>query len=130
LRRRLWPDEGRDPAASAAIDPGKPCILIRCTHCPPRWHSFCNIATLSFQEATHDLSSTPQRALHAGIERPRHREGAQLAGRWRNPRPGGRGWRQTQGAARQQVADAVKAGGFGAREVFIRVNGIDTPWAR
>jgi citrate lyase subunit beta / citryl-CoA lyase len=31
-------------------------------------------------------------------------------------------------AARQQVADAVKAGGFGRREVFIRVNGVDTPW--
>ncbi len=31
-------------------------------------------------------------------------------------------------AARQQVADAVKAGGFGTREVFIRVNGVDTPW--
>jgi citrate lyase subunit beta / citryl-CoA lyase len=31
-------------------------------------------------------------------------------------------------AARYQVADAVKAGGFGAREVFIRVNGIDTSW--
>jgi citrate lyase subunit beta/citryl-CoA lyase len=30
--------------------------------------------------------------------------------------------------ARDQVAAAVKAGGFGAREVFIRVNGIDTPW--
>ena len=30
----LWPDEGRDPAAGAAIDPGKPCILIRCAHCP------------------------------------------------------------------------------------------------
>ena len=30
--------------------------------------------------------------------------------------------------ARKQVADAVKAGGFGPREVFIRVNGIDTPW--
>ena len=30
--------------------------------------------------------------------------------------------------ARSQVAAAVKAGGFGAREVFIRVNGIDTPW--
>ncbi len=30
--------------------------------------------------------------------------------------------------ARQQVVDAVKAGGFGTREVFIRVNGIDTPW--
>ncbi|TMJ01943.1 MAG: CoA ester lyase [Alphaproteobacteria bacterium] len=31
-------------------------------------------------------------------------------------------------SARDQVVAAVKAGGFGAREVFIRVNGIDTPW--
>jgi citrate lyase subunit beta/citryl-CoA lyase len=31
-------------------------------------------------------------------------------------------------AARDQVVAAVKAGGFGAREVFIRVNGIETPW--
>ena len=31
-------------------------------------------------------------------------------------------------AARAQVADAVKAGGFGTREVFIRINGVDTPW--
>jgi citrate lyase subunit beta/citryl-CoA lyase len=31
-------------------------------------------------------------------------------------------------AARRQVAETVKAGGFGAREVFIRVNAIDTPW--
>jgi citrate lyase subunit beta/citryl-CoA lyase len=31
-------------------------------------------------------------------------------------------------AARAQVADAVKQGGFGSREVFIRVNGIDTAW--
>jgi citrate lyase subunit beta/citryl-CoA lyase len=30
--------------------------------------------------------------------------------------------------ARRQVADAVKAGGFGTREIFIRVNGVDTPW--
>ena len=30
--------------------------------------------------------------------------------------------------ARRQVIDAVKVGGFGAREVFIRVNGINTPW--
>lgn len=30
--------------------------------------------------------------------------------------------------AREQVADAVKAGGFGSREVFIRVNGVDSPW--
>ena len=31
-------------------------------------------------------------------------------------------------AARAQVVNTVKAGGFGAREVFIRVNGVDTPW--
>jgi citrate lyase subunit beta/citryl-CoA lyase len=31
-------------------------------------------------------------------------------------------------AAREQVASTVKAGGFGSREVFIRVNGIDSPW--
>ncbi len=33
-----------------------------------------------------------------------------------------------KGNARAQVVAAVKAGGFGKREVFIRVNGIDTPW--
>jgi citrate lyase subunit beta/citryl-CoA lyase len=32
-------------------------------------------------------------------------------------------------AARRQVVEAVKAGGFGHREVFIRVNGIDTAWS-
>ena len=31
-------------------------------------------------------------------------------------------------AAREQVVATVKAGGFGTREVFIRLNGIDTPW--
>jgi citrate lyase subunit beta/citryl-CoA lyase len=31
-------------------------------------------------------------------------------------------------AARAQVVAAVKTGGFGAREVFIRTNGFDTPW--
>lgn len=31
-------------------------------------------------------------------------------------------------SARAQVAAAVKAGGFGRREVFIRVNGVDSPW--
>ena len=30
--------------------------------------------------------------------------------------------------ARQQAAAAVRAGGFGRREVVIRVNGLDTPW--
>jgi citrate lyase subunit beta / citryl-CoA lyase len=31
-------------------------------------------------------------------------------------------------AARAQAVAAVKAGGFGRREVVIRVNGLDTPW--
>ena len=30
--------------------------------------------------------------------------------------------------ARQQALDAVKAGGFGRREVVVRCNGLDTPW--
>ena len=34
----------------------------------------------------------------------------------------------TKIAARDQVAAAVKAGGFGHREVIIRVNGLDTEW--
>src|SRR6476619_1022209 len=31
-------------------------------------------------------------------------------------------------SARGQVVAAVKAGGFGAREVFSRINGLSTPW--
>jgi citrate lyase subunit beta / citryl-CoA lyase len=31
-------------------------------------------------------------------------------------------------AARSQAVEAVKAGGFGPRELVIRVNGLDTPW--
>jgi citrate lyase subunit beta / citryl-CoA lyase len=31
--------------------------------------------------------------------------------------------------ARRQVVTAVQAGGFGHREVFIRINGLDTPWS-
>jgi citrate lyase subunit beta/citryl-CoA lyase len=30
--------------------------------------------------------------------------------------------------ARQRVVDALSAGGFGRREVTVRVNGLDTPW--
>ena len=33
-----------------------------------------------------------------------------------------------KGAARAQVTQAVRAGGFGHREVLIRTNAIDTPW--
>src|SRR5258708_284455 len=35
---------------------------------------------------------------------------------------------QSKEAARLQVADAVKAGGFGPREVVVRINGLDTEW--
>ncbi len=30
--------------------------------------------------------------------------------------------------ARNQVTDAVKAGGYGAREIVVRINGLDSPW--
>ena len=33
-------------------------------------------------------------------------------------------------AARRQIADALAAGGYGARELVVRVNGLDTPWGR
>lgn len=32
-------------------------------------------------------------------------------------------------AAREQVAAAVERGGYGRREVIVRLNGLDTPWA-
>ena len=32
--------------------------------------------------------------------------------------------------ARAQVCDAVRQGGYGHREVVIRINGLDTPWGR
>jgi citrate lyase subunit beta/citryl-CoA lyase len=35
---------------------------------------------------------------------------------------------ETKDAARSQACAAIRAGGYGKREVAIRVNGIDTPW--
>lgn len=35
---------------------------------------------------------------------------------------------EAKAQAREQVCAAVKAGGFGPREVVIRTNGLDTPW--
>ena len=35
---------------------------------------------------------------------------------------------EAKDAAREAARAAVKAGGFGAREVVIRINGLDTPW--
>ena len=35
---------------------------------------------------------------------------------------------QSKAAARRQVVEAVRAGGFGPREVVVRINGLDTPW--
>src|SRR5689334_10969383 len=32
--------------------------------------------------------------------------------------------------ARQQVCDAVRGGGYGDRELIIRINGLDTPWGK
>ncbi len=30
--------------------------------------------------------------------------------------------------ARNQICDALRAGGYGTREVVVRINGLDTPW--
>ncbi|WP_425995362.1 HpcH/HpaI aldolase/citrate lyase family protein [Caulobacter sp. DWR1-3-2b1] len=35
---------------------------------------------------------------------------------------------EMKGAAREAAVAAVKAGGFGSREIVIRTNGLDTPW--
>ncbi|MEX2549255.1 MAG: CoA ester lyase [Nitriliruptoraceae bacterium] len=35
---------------------------------------------------------------------------------------------EAKGAARRRVAEAVRAEGFGHREVLVRVNGLETPW--
>lgn len=37
---------------------------------------------------------------------------------------------EAKDAAREQVAAAVKAGGYGKREVIVRVNALATPWGR
>src|SRR6202011_2732879 len=35
---------------------------------------------------------------------------------------------ETKAAARAQIAQAIATGGFGKREVLIRVNALDSPW--
>ncbi|MDF1792335.1 MAG: CoA ester lyase [Thalassobaculaceae bacterium] len=35
---------------------------------------------------------------------------------------------ESKQAARDAIAEALSAGGYGAREILIRVNGLDTPW--
>jgi citrate lyase subunit beta/citryl-CoA lyase len=37
---------------------------------------------------------------------------------------------EAKDSARRQAVDAVRSGGFGRREVVIRVNGLDTPWGQ
>ena len=36
---------------------------------------------------------------------------------------------EAKGAARFAVGEAVRAGGYGAREIIVRINGLGTPWA-
>jgi len=37
---------------------------------------------------------------------------------------------ETKESARKQAVEAVQAGGFGRRELVVRVNGLDTPWGK
>ena len=48
--------------------------------------------------------------------------------RWPDPRSRGRCRPRRQGVARRQVCEAVKGGGYGMRELIVRVNGLATPW--
>ena len=105
IRSRASPPAGRTNAASQPpVQPSTPAsqtvrVIRRAS--PPRWHSSCAAATVQRQEAAHDHPPAPQRALHAGIERPRHREGAHPAGRRRDPRSRRRGGAGGQGAGAQ-----------------------------
>ena len=96
----------------------------------PLWHADCSAARLGGRAkrgATDDHPPAPQRALYAGLNA-RALEKAKTL-----PADGvildleDSVAPDAKETARAQVADAVKAGGFGAREVFIRVNGVDTP---
>src|SRR5205823_5829323 len=97
-------------------------------HCRLRWHSFCDAATLTIQEAT--MTFRPRRSvLYMPGSNARAIEKARTL-----PADGvildleDAVAPEAKEQARRQVVDAVKAGGFGGREVFIRVNGIDAPW--
>jgi citrate lyase subunit beta/citryl-CoA lyase len=35
---------------------------------------------------------------------------------------------EAKSSAREQVLAALNAGGFGTREIILRINGLDTPW--
>ena len=70
-RRPVGRHERHDPAARAAVDPGEPDIVV--AHLiAARWHGSCDAARLpSTGGPQHDHPPAPQRALHAGLERPR-----------------------------------------------------------
>jgi citrate lyase subunit beta/citryl-CoA lyase len=77
----------------------------------------------------HDHPSAPQRALHA-------RQNARAIEKARGLPVDGiildledAVAPEAKDAARAQVVAAVKAGGFGSRELLVRINGLDTPWA-
>jgi citrate lyase subunit beta/citryl-CoA lyase len=73
-------------------------------------------------------SAAPQRALHAWLEHARDRKGAHppadcvVLDLEDSVAPGGKE------AAREQAMSAVADGGFGPREVVVRINGLDTEW--
>ncbi len=78
------------------------------------------------------MSFRPRRSVlyMPGSNARAHREGADLAGRRRDPRPGGSRWRPTPRRPRAAAGHRRREGpaASAAREVFIRINGIETPW--
>ncbi len=80
------------------------------------------------QNDNHDHSPSPQRPLHAGLERPRPAKAATLPADALILDLEDAVAPEAKDLAREQVCAAVKAKRFGKREVIIRVNGLDTPW--
>ena len=88
----------------------------------------CNIALQHSEGPFHARPATPQRALYARFQPPGAGEGQDHSRRRLDLRSRGCGGAGRQGLARDQVCAAVRNGGYGGREIVIRVNALETPW--
>src|SRR5712675_1717547 len=100
--------------------------------CKPHavWHRSCTPASLSVQREKPAMTIRPRRSVlympgsnARAIEKARSLPAdAVILDLEDSVAPDGKA------AARKQVMEAVIAGGFGAREVIMRINGLDTEW--
>ncbi len=79
-------------------------------------------------EGVHACAPASKRSLYARLQRQGLGESHDVARRLADPRSKDSVAPDQKIAAREQVAEAARTGGFGGREVVIRVNGPHTPW--